>query len=181
MVSPDRLVKPQDKFRENFPGLDFAEMYSFNTSGEPILVTDPIYLADVYNSKDELASFVRQHGILIMDFGGDVSCPVWWQSPFVLLPISMHLSRQDLHPLEESIVLASELGTDSGSFVFLPFTSEIPLALRAQVDKVIAEKNGAVLKLPAGNWSVFYEQWDAPELRLAQLYRNIVLRWESST
>jgi hypothetical protein len=178
MVNSNRLVKPQDKFREGFPELGFREMYSFNTSGEPILITDPIYLADVYNSKDEIASFLRTYGVFIMDFGGDVSSPVWWQHPFVLLPISMHLSDEDLEPPEGVTVLA-EVGTDSGSFVFLPFTKDLPSALKMQVDKVLAKNNGALLELPAGNWSVFYEQWDAPEERLNSLYRNIVLKWES--
>jgi hypothetical protein len=181
MVSPDRLIKPQDKFRESFPGLNFPEVYSFRISGESVLVTDPLYLADVYNSKDDIASFVREHGVLVMDFGGDVSCPVLWQSPFVLLPISMHLSGQALHPPEGSAVLANEVGTDSGSFVFLPLAKEVPPVLKAQVDRVVAESNGAILELPAGDWSVFYEQWDAPESSLAKLYRNIVLKWESST
>jgi hypothetical protein len=180
IVDPNRLIKPKDRFREGFPELDFREVYSFHTSGQPVLITDPIYLADVYNSKDEIASFLRAHGVFIMDFGGDVSGPVWWQHPFVLLPISMHSSDEDLEPPEGVTVLADEVGTDSGSFVFLPFTEDMPRALKAEVDEVLVKRNGALLELPVGNWSVLYEQWDAPEERLNSLYRNIVLRWEPS-
>jgi hypothetical protein len=178
IVNPNRLTKPEDKFHKAFPEFNFREVYSFQTSGEPVLLTDPTYLADVYNSGDEIASFLRAHGIFVIDFGGDVSSPVWWQPPFVLLPISMHISDRDLEPPEEVTVLAEEVGTDSGSFVFLPLTEELPWALKARVDKVLAENNGALLELPAGKWGVFYEQQDAPEERLKSLYRNIVLKWE---
>ncbi len=180
MVDLNRLIKPQDKFREAFPGLGFREAYSFYTSGEPVLITDPIYLADVYNSKDAVASFLRAHGVFVMGFGGDVSSPVWWQNPFVLLPISMHLSSKDLVPPEGATILTNEVGTDSGSFIFLPLTEDLPWALKVQIDKVLAQNNGALLELPAGKWDVFYEQWDAPEERLRSLYRNIVLKWEPS-
>lgn len=178
MVDPNRLVKPRDRFCESFPNMGFREVYVFCTSGEPVLVTDPTYLADVYNSTDEMASFLRTRGVFVMDFGGDVSGPVWWQPPFVLLPISMHLSNKDLVPPEGATILTSDVGTDSGSFIFLPLTEDLPLALKVQIDRVLAQNNGALLELPAGKWSVFYEQWDAPEERLRSLYRNIVLKWE---
>lgn len=163
IVDRKRLIKPQDKFRESFLELGFRDAFSFHTSGQPILVTDPIYLADVYNSKDETASFLRANGVFVMDFGGDVHGPVWWQPPFALIPISMHLSDKGLEPPEGVRVLAEEVGTDSGSFVFLPFAKDFPSALKAKVDQVLAENNGALLELPTGNWSVWYEQWDAPE------------------
>ncbi|MCP4528020.1 MAG: hypothetical protein GY833_19200 [Aestuariibacter sp.] len=178
MADTNRLIKPRDKFCESFPDLNFQETYNLHTSGEPVLIADPIYLADVYNSKDKVASFLRAHGVFIMDFGGDVSSPVWWQHPFVLLPISMHLSDKDLKPPEGITVLVDEVGTDSGSFVFLSLAKDLPIDVNVKVNKVLAENNGALLELPAGNWDVFYEQWDAPEQRLDSLYRNIVLRWE---
>jgi hypothetical protein len=177
MINLSRLIVPQDKFREGFPELDFAGLYSLHTSGEPILVIDPIHLADVYNSNDDDASYLRTHGVIIMDFGGDVSCPIWWQHPFVLLPISMHLSAESLKPPEGAIVLANEIGTDSGSFIFLPLQDNLPYTLKVQADKAVIQNNGVLLRLPAGEWEVFYEQWDPPEERLKALYRNIVLKW----
>lgn len=178
MIDPNRLLKPQDQFCKAFPTLGFREVYCLHTSGDPVLITDPVYLADVYNSKDEMASFLRTYGIFIMDFGGDVCASVWWQHPFVLLPISMHLSAEGLKPPEGVSILADGVGTDSGSFIFLVLTKNLPLMVKVRVDAVLARNNGALLNLPAGDWSVFYEQWDAPEPRLASLYRNIVLKWE---
>lgn len=66
MIKPERLIRPEDQFREGFPTLDFREEYSFRTSGEPVLVTDPTYLADVYSSHDEEAGYLRAHGVFVM-------------------------------------------------------------------------------------------------------------------
>jgi len=175
MINPARLIIPKDKFREAFPDLDFREVYSFRTTGNPFLITDPIYLADVYNSKSEIASFLRAHGVFIMDFGGDGFWQVWWKHPHLLIPISLHLLDEDLEPPEGVAVIASEVGTDSGSFIFLPITEELPPDLKVEIEKVLAENNGALLNLLAGKWSVFYEQWDAPDPNQRGLYRNIVL------
>jgi hypothetical protein len=133
MVDPSRLVKPKDKFRVAFPDLNFREVYCFCTSGEPVLMADPTYLADVYNSEDEIASFLRGHGVFLMDFGGDVSGPVWWQHPYILVPISLHLSEKDLQLPEGVALLADQVGTDSGSFMFLPLTRYLPPPLRCRV------------------------------------------------
>jgi len=180
MVDPTRVIRPRDKFRESFPGLDFRDVFSFHTAGESVLITDPIYLADVYNSRGEIASLLRAHGVFVMDFGGDLVSPVWWSHPYVMLPTSMHLSDEDFEPPRGVTVLADEVGTDSGSFIFLPLTKDLPPVLRLKVESVLAENNGALLQLPAGNWHVLYEQWDAPEPRLDSHYRNIVLRWGRS-
>ena len=80
MIQRTRLIKPPERFQGQFsdaPEIDFRDIYQFQTSGEPILVTDPTYLADVYNSKDPDASFLRAHGVFLMDFGGDTGGPVW--------------------------------------------------------------------------------------------------------
>lgn len=81
MIDPRRLIRSTDKFHAAFPGLNFPETFAFQTRGEPVLVTDPTYLADVYNSPVEPALSLREHGCFLMDFGGDTSCPVWWKPP----------------------------------------------------------------------------------------------------
>ncbi len=175
IVDPNRLIRPECTLCRDFPGLGFRDVFSFETSGEPVLLTDPTYLADVYNSRDEVASFLRAHGVFVADFGGDTGGPVWWQPPFVSFRIATSSSDQYPEPPEGVIALAEEVGTDSGSFVFLPLTDDLPPDLRAEVDRVLAENNGVLLPLPAGRWSVFYEQLDGtPE----SWYRNIVLKWE---
>jgi hypothetical protein len=91
MIDIARLCFPDDDFTSAFQELGFSIRFTLETSGEPILVCDPNYLADVYNSEDEIASFVRRHGAFLMNFGGDSSCPVWWEPPFALFLLSAHL------------------------------------------------------------------------------------------
>jgi hypothetical protein len=180
MIKPECLIRPEDQFREGFPTLGFREEYSFRTSGEPVLVTDPTYLADVYNSHDEEACYLRAHGVFVMDFGGDTSCPVWYKDPYLMLPISMPLT-DDARPLQlptGARVLADEVGTDSGSFIFLPLVSDLPSKLQAEVNAVLTRRTGATLALPAGHWTLFYQQWDPTKGYPASLYRDIVLKRE---
>jgi hypothetical protein len=142
-----------------------------------VLLTDPGYLADIYSSTDDVAVYVRTHGVVVMDFGGDCAGPVWYQFPYVLLPISMHLSDADKRA-PAGVTVWGEVGCDSGSFVFLPLATDLPSALRDIVDGVLARQLGALLPLPAGKWQIWYEQWDAPANRPPTWYRNIVVAWE---
>ena len=176
-VNPKRLIVPPDEdLGEAVAGLKFRGSFWLETHGEPVLLTDPIYLADIYNSKDdEKAVYVREHGVLLVDFGGDTGGPVWWQPPYLLLPISMHY--EDEPSLKKGVkVLADDVGCDSGSFVFLPVTDEMPASLKHQIQEVVRKRNGALLPLPAGRYSFFYEQFDAPQSNEVAMYRNIVAK-----
>ena len=171
-------MKAESDFCLRFPDVDFRDVHRFQTAGEPVLITDPTYLADVYNSDDDSASYLRAHGVFVSRFGGDTSGPVWWQSPFLLLPISVHLSNAGLRSSLDITVLAEEVGTDSGSFIFLPLADDLLQDVRVKVDSVLAHDNGAALSLPAGSWSVFYEQWEDGQGQPSEHYRNIVAKWE---
>jgi hypothetical protein len=180
MINPDRLIVPSDNFDEGFPSLGFSNKYSMETLGEEILITDPTYLADVYNSRDPISSFLRDNGVFVMDFGGDVSGPVWWSDPYVAIPISLHYSESDLESNTAVDVLAEEVGTDSGSFIFLPLTADLPNELTTTIKKLVSDKNAVLLDLPAGRWYVFYEQFEPKPGSPESFYRNIVLKWEKS-
>ena len=174
MVETQRLIKPADDFSAAFPGLSFQNRRSLVTDGEQMLLVDPTYIADVYNSADELASFLREHGLFLMDFGGDTAVPVWWKPPFLVMPISMHL--ENLNAPSGATVLIEEIGCDSGSFVFLPLSAGIPPGVQRKVKEVLGDKNAVALWLPAGRWRAYYEQFDAPQANMVGLYRNIVLK-----
>jgi len=180
MINPERLIVPRDNFDEVFPSLGFSNKHSLETLGEEILITDPIYLADVYNSHDLISSFLRDNGVFVMDFGGDTSGPVWWSNPYVIIPISLHYSDTDLESEKEIDVLAEEIGTDSGSLIFLPLTDDLPNELTATIKKLVSDKNAVLLDLPAGRWRVFYEQFEPKPDWPESFYRNIVLKWEKS-
>jgi hypothetical protein len=177
IVETKRLIVPADEGLEKIgEGLKFRGEFWLETRGEPVLLTDPTYLADVYNSKDdEKATYVREHGVLLLDFGGDTGSPVWWRPPYLILPLSMHY-KADLSPGEDVKVFAREVSCDSGSFVFLPVTDEMPTSLKKEIQEVIQKGHGALLPLPPGRYSFFYEQFDAPQSNMASMYRNIVVR-----
>ena len=112
MIDKTRLIKPTDDFKSAFAGLGFRNNRSLRTAGEKVLLVDPTYVADVYNSIDEDASYLRKHGLFLMDFGGDTSTPVWWKMPYLLMPISNHLSKQDLElPRGTKVLRASNKKT----------------------------------------------------------------------
>jgi len=174
VVEIRRLIKLADDFSAAFPGLNFRNHRTLITAGENVLLVDPTYIADVYNSPDETAAYLREHGLFLMDFGGDTAVPVWWESPFVVMPISMHL--QNLNAPSGAKVLTEEIGCDSGSFVFLPLSADIPRSVRSKVKEVLGERNAVALRLAAGQWTAYYEQFDAPQANMVALYRNIVLK-----
>jgi hypothetical protein len=176
VVDESRLIKLADDVKSSFPGLNFRNRRSFVSKGERILLVDPIYIADVYNAADEAASFLREHGLFVMGFGGDTATPVWWKPPFLVMPISMHLSEEDLNPPKVAKVLKEEIGCDSGSFVFLPLSGVVPASVRSQVKEALKEENAVALPLPAGRWTAYYEQFEAPQRNMREHYRNIVLK-----
>ena len=174
MVDTQRLVEPGDDFVAAFPGLNFRNRRSVVTTGENVLLVDPICIGDVYNSIDEVSTYLRDQGLFLMDFGGDCSARVWWKPPFLLIPIAMHY--QDLNATSGADVLAEEIGCDSGSFVFLPLAADMPRSVQSKVEEVLGDGSGVALLLPAGRWSAFYEQFEAPQANMASLYRNVVLK-----
>jgi hypothetical protein len=194
LVDVERLRKIADVVTQDpnwirfFEEAGFRFNFSFETQGEPILVTDPIYLADVWNSKDALSDFVRKYGAMGVDFGGDTSCPIWWEPPYVTLPVSGHyydksFDRPFPHgeavpPSTATVISDYDVGCDSGSFVFLPLVKDVPPALNQIIDETVTQRNGAILSLPAGRWTLYFEQFDVPEGSYATWYRNIILKWE---
>jgi hypothetical protein len=175
-VHPKRLIRPDDEFRRGFPRLDFSEHYTFRTSGEPVLISDPTYVADVYNSKGKVADYLRANGVFIMNFGGDVAGPVWYRHPYLLLPISIQSADEQMEPPKGVSLLAEKVFTDSGSFVFLPLRNSLLPTLRRSIGKVIADKNAVIVLLPPNRWTVFYEQGPTPRDSYRTFHRNIVVR-----
>jgi hypothetical protein len=174
MVEIRRLIEPAEDFVATFPGLNFQNRRSFVTAGEEVLLVDPIYIADVYSSGDAVASYVRDNGLFFMDFGGDVDVPVWWKDPYLVMPISLHYKHLDA-PSGAS-VLAESVVCDSGSFVFLPLSPDMPQDILDVVREALRVGDALSLPLPAGRWTAYYEQFDAPEANEVGLYRNIVLK-----
>jgi hypothetical protein len=175
MIVPERLIAPPEDFAAAFPGRGFANRFTLHTAGEPLLVGDPTYLADVYGGRDPHADVVRRMGAFLLEFGGDGAWPVWWRAPYLLLPLSLH-GPDEPQPPPGAIVLAEEIGVDSGSLLFLPDSAMLPATLRRSAERLVQARQLARLPVPAGRWTLYYEQHDPPQPNLAALYRNVVLR-----
>ena len=174
LADADRL-RPIEDANDWFPALGFAGADTLQLGGEAVLVTDPIFLADVYNPNDDpVAAYVRAQGVVVADFGGDSSCSVWWRDPVLLLPLSGR-SPRDPSQVAGAVRVAEEVGCDSGSFVFLPIRAESPAPVRAVIDQVLAARNSAAVQVPAGRYRVSDEQHDPPAGWPASFGRDIVV------
>ncbi len=177
IADESRLV-PIPNLREWYPDLNFSGCAELITGGEPIFITDPIYLADVYNANDDLvATYLRQNAVIVSDFGGDSAAPVWWEPPFLAVPTSQHVQVR-MSP--GATQLAEEIVRDSASFVFIAMNDEIPTALREKIDQAEEVEDGARLRLPAGRYTFYLEQFPPSEehKQWPHWYRNVVARWD---
>jgi hypothetical protein len=174
LLADPRCFRPIEDLRQRFPGAGFSGSDEFRLEGEDLLITDPIYLADVYNTNDDpVAAYVRANSVIVTSFGGDDSCAVWWKDPILLLPLSLHAPRRP-HVFKGARVMARQVGCDSGSFVFLPLRTEMPAPLQSTVAEVLAKENGARVELPSGAYRVFYEQHDVPEGSHPSFCRHVI-------
>lgn len=177
IVNQNNLIELDDNFCEIFSPLIFNEKHSFVISTEPILITDPINLADIFNSNDPIASYVRSYGVFAMNFGGDAESRVWYQYPNIFIPLSIqywHEEHKGPVAPQGVKVFPNRIYTDSGSFVFLPlYTSQPPELCNIAYD-IVKNDWGVQLNLPSGRWTIYYEQCDVPDNNDCNLYRNIV-------
>ncbi len=124
-VDPNRLVEIED-CSQIYVGLGFAGIRSFTTTGEPVLLIDPVHLADVYDTRsDKTAHYLRRHGVFVADFGGDSQAPVLWSDAYLVLPTSMQLPKDFAMP-RATRGLVPAISCDSGSFMFLPLSDGVP-------------------------------------------------------
>ena len=173
LADPNRF-KPIQDLHQWSPDCGVSADDSFSLDDELLLITDPNYLWDTFNPyNNDSASHVRTHGVIVTDFGGDASCPVLWCDPFLLLPLSLHLEQNFSLP-QGAEEMAEKVMCDSGSFVFLPLRHDMPHSLKEQVKKVLLESKAVKIKLPAGNYRLFYEQFQTPEGSQEKFYRNLV-------
>jgi hypothetical protein len=174
LIADPSLFVTIDDPTKDFPGLGFTGSDTLVLDGDDLLITDPTYLADVYNQNDDpVAAYVRANGVIMYNFGGDASCPVWWQDPFLVLPLSV-CPPHDPATAMGAIEVADEIGCDSGSFLFLPIRHSQPSSVESAIKRVLAERIGARVALPSGRYRIFYEQHAALEKWPVTFARNVV-------
>ena len=57
----------------------------------------------------------------------------------------------------------------------------LPGGVQSKVKEVLGDNNGVALRLPAGRWTAFYEQFEPPQANMVALYRNVVLKHSPSS
>lgn len=163
------LVNPDESHRN----MGFSGKSELTVGSDGVFVTDPILLADVYNDQDDpVASYLRSEAVIVIDFGGDAACPVLWDAPILLLPTGVG----EFEAPKGTATLSEQVGCDSGSFVFIDLSDDLPEGLTDSIRDVESKRNGATLQLPPGTLKFHLEQLppEAGSERYPHWFRNIV-------
>jgi hypothetical protein len=175
LVDPKRFKTIQDltKMRPDC-GASIDDIFVINN--ELLLIVDMAHIGSTmnpYNSPS--ASYVRNHGVMIHGHNRSGYRPVFWEDPFLLLPLSCHL-RENFMNYEDIGTIVGRVSCSSGSFLMMPFRENMPSPLGRLVDEALAKKTGARIKIPNGTYRVFYEQFEASEGAKKELYQNIAVQ-----
>jgi len=148
----------------------------FVITDETLLIIDMIQvgtLLNPYNSPS--ASHVRTHGVIVHSHPRNEPCPVFWNDPYLLLPLSHHL-KEDLSNYTEIGKAVGSLSCSSGPFLFLPKREDEPAPLNSAMGEALEKKHGVKIRLPNGTYRVFYEQFEPPEGSKDKFYQNIIIQ-----
>jgi hypothetical protein len=141
-----------------------------------LLIIDLSHIGNIFNPYNSpSAAYVRTHGVIVTSEVHSEYRPVFWRDPFLLLPLSYHLT--------ENLVVYTDIGTvvgnvssPSGSFLLLPFREDIPMPLSAMMDEALKNETGEKIKVPNGTYRVFYEQFEVPDGSKPEFFQNIVIQ-----
>ena len=175
LVDPKRFKTIQDltKMRPDC-GASIDDIFVIDN--ELLLIVDLSHIGGILNSYNSpSASYVRTHGVIVGGYHRDVACPVLRSDPFVLLPLSYHLS-ENLLGYEDVGTVVGSVSCASGSFLLLPVREDTPTTLASLMDEAIVKETGVRIKLPNGTYRVFYEQFEGPEGTKKELYQNIAVQ-----
>jgi hypothetical protein len=175
LVDPKRFKTIQDltKMRPDC-GASIDDIFVINN--EPLLIVDMAHIGKTlnpYNSPS--ASYVRTHGVIVASHPRTGSSPALWRDPYLLLPMSCHLS-ENLTAYEETGKILGRVACSSGTFLLVPIRKDMPESLGSLTREALAKKTGAEIKIPNGTYRVFYEQFDVPEGAKKELYQNIAVQ-----
>ena len=147
----------------------------FVIDNELLLIADLTHIGSIMNPyNNPSASYVRTNGVIVGSYNRDVACPVLWNDPFLLLPLSHHL-KENFKVYAGIGKVVGSVSCPSGSFILLPIREDIPTSLGSMMDEAIVKETGVRIKLPKGTYRVFYEQFEVPEGAKKEVYQNIVV------
>jgi hypothetical protein len=159
---------------------------ALNLSSGQLLIIDPIYLADIYKINEQSAKveYLRSNGILLNDFGGDISGPVFRTTcgglKIVLVfdrvdeneqPIFYPDSSEELGPLE---IESEGLGCDSASYIFLDYNEELKALFSEELHNPLF-----IVDLTKDYYEIGYEQWDTDERNPYEAWRRNIVIWRT--
>jgi hypothetical protein len=148
----------------------------FVIDNELLLIVDIAHIGDILNPCNSLsASYVRTNGVIVGSYNRDVACPVLWNDPFLLLPLSHHL-KENFKVYADMGKVVGSVFCPSGSFLLLPIREDIPTSLGSLIDEALVKEAGVKIKLPNGTYRVFYEQFEVPEGSKKEFYQNIAIQ-----
>lgn len=148
----------------------------FVIDNELLLIADLTHIGSIMNPyNNPSASYVRTNGVIVGSYNRDVACPVLWNDPFLLLPLSHHL-KENFKVYADIGKVVGSVSCPSGSFILLPIREDIPTSLGSMMDEAIVKETGVRIKLPKGTYRVFYEQFEAPEGFNKEFYQNIAIQ-----
>ena len=141
-----------------------------------LLIVDLSHIGSMLNPySSPSASYVRTHGVIVHSRICPESRPIFWGEPFLLLPLSCHLSEK-LMGYEDVGKIVGSVSCASGSFLLLPVRQDTPPILASLMDEALVKKTGERIKIPNGTYRVFYEQFEVPEGAKKELYQNIAVQ-----
>lgn len=148
----------------------------FVIDNEFLLIVDIAHIGSAlnpYNSPS--ASYVRTHGVIVASYARPESSPVLWNDPFLLLPLSCHLS-EDLRTYKDIGKVVGSVPCTSGTFLLVTIRKDIPESLGSLMSEALTKEAGIQIKIPNGTYRVFYEQFEVPERAKEEFYRNIAVQ-----
>jgi len=175
LVDPKRFKTIQDltKMRPDC-GASIDDIFVIDN--EFLLIVDIIHIGSApnqYNSPP--ASYVRNHGVIVISYARPESSPVLWNDPFLLLPLSCHLS-ENLTVYEGVGRVLGRVSCSSGTFLLVPIRKDMPEFLSSLMSEALAKEAGIQVKIPNGTYRIFYEQFEVAEGAKEELYRNIAVQ-----
>lgn len=175
LANPKRFRTIQDltKMRPDC-GASIDDIFVIDT--DLLLIVDLSHIGGMlnpYNSPS--ASYVRTHGVIVHSHICSESRPIFWGEPFLLLPLSYHLS-ESLMGYEDIGKVVGRISCSSGSLLMLPIRKDMPASLGSLMSEALAKEAGVQIKIPNGTYRVFYEQFEGPEGSRKEYYQNIAVQ-----
>ena len=175
LVDPKRFKTIQDLTRLR-PDCGASIDDIFVIDNESLFIIDLSNIGSLlspYSSPE--ATYVRSHGVVVGSYSFSESAPVLWRDPFLLIFLSYHLKGNHNIYTDMANTVGS-VSCSSGSILLLPFRLDIPSPVKQGLDDAIVGDTGVEIKLPNGNYRVFYEQFETPEGAKEEFYRNIAVQ-----